>query len=95
MAVGDVVSDIQSIASGSYLDIRPGAGAEWVIHNVYHEDAVQISFYDGVNEITFDLDTGAGSWRWEELHCNNTRRYRVKNNAGVAKLIGYDGIVTK
>ncbi len=95
MAVGDVCSDLQSIAASSYLDIRPGSGVEWVIHNIYHEDKVEISFYDGTNEIVFDVDSGAGSWRWEEFHCTNGRRIRVKNLAGSAKLIGYDGIVTK
>ncbi len=95
MAVGDVVSDLQSIAAGSYLDIRPGSGAEWVIHNIYHEDKVQLSFYDGTNDLAFDWDTGPGGWFWYEFHCTNTRRIRVKNDAGAAKLIGYDGIITQ
>ena len=95
MAVGDVVSDLQSIGAGSYLDIRPGSGIEWVIHNIYHEDRVQLSFYDGTNEIIFDVDYGLGVWAWYEFHCNNTRRIRIKNMAASAKLIGYDGIITK
>ncbi len=95
MAVGDVCSDLQSIAAGSYLDIRPTAGVEWVIHNIYHEDRAQLSFYDGSNEIIFDVDYGLGVWAWYEFHCTNARRIRIKNMAGVAKLIGYDGIVTK
>ena len=95
MAVGDVVSDLQSIAAGSYMDIRPGSGIEWVIHNIYHEDRVQLSFYDGTNEIIFDVDYGLGVWAWYEFHCNNTRRIRIKNMAASAKLIGYDGIITK
>jgi len=95
MAIGDVVSGLSSVAADGFLDIRPGAGEEWVIHNIYHEDAVELSFYDGSNTITFDVDTGPGVWAWMEYHCNNTRRLRVKNIATASKLIGYDGVQTK
>ncbi|HUL29234.1 MAG TPA: hypothetical protein VLZ03_02175 [Thermodesulfobacteriota bacterium] len=95
MAVGDVVSDLQSIATGAYLDIRPGSGSEWVIHNIYHADAAHLEFYDGSNSLIFDADSGPGFWAWYEFHCNNTRRIRVKNNAAGDQLIGYDGVQTK
>jgi len=95
MAIGDVVSNIASVSASSYLDIQPGAGVEWVIHNIYHEDQVQLEFYDGSLSLIFDSDTGPGIWAWYEFHANNTRRIRVKNTASGAKLIGYDGVVTK
>jgi len=89
------VSDIQSIAAGSYLDIQPGAGVEWVIHNIYHESDVQLEFYDGTNSLIFDTDAGAGVYAKYAFHVTNARRIRVKNTAASAKLIGYDGIVSK
>jgi hypothetical protein len=95
MAVGDVVSGLSSIAAGSYLDIQPGSGAEWVIHNIYHESDIQLEQYDGTNSCIFDTDTGAGVYARFAFHVNNTRRIRVKNTAASAKLIGYDGVVTK
>jgi hypothetical protein len=95
MAVGDVVSDLQSIAAGSYLDIQPGSGAEWVIHNIYHESKVELYFYDGSNSLLFEVDTAFGVFAWYEFHCTNSRRLRVKNTDSSAKLIGYDGVVTK
>lgn len=95
MAAGDVVSGLSSISAASYLDIQPGAGVEWVIHNIYHEDMVELEFYDGTNSLIFDADTGLGVWAWYEFHCTNTRRLRVKNTSTAAKLIGYDGVVTK
>ncbi|MBT0160677.1 hypothetical protein G4O51_11925 [Candidatus Bathyarchaeota archaeon A05DMB-2] len=95
MAVGDVVSDIQSIDSGGYLDIQPAAGVEWVIHNIYHASNVQLEFYDGTNSLIFDTDTGAGVYAKYAFHVNNTRRIRVKNTSASAQLIGYDGIVTR
>lgn len=95
MAVGDVASALSSVASGSYLDIQPGSGVEWVIHNIYHEDSVQLEYYDGTNSLIFDVDYGMGIWAWYEFHCTNTRRIRVKNLSSASKFIGYDGVVTK
>jgi len=95
MAVGDVVADIQSIAAGAYLDIQPGAGVEWVIHNIYHESDIQLELYDGTNSLIFDTDAGAGIYAKYAFHVKNTIRIRVKNtHATLAKLIGYDGICT-
>jgi hypothetical protein len=95
MAVGDVVSAISSIPSGSYLDILPGAGAEWVIHNIYHASDIELHYFDGSNDITFDTETGTGVYAKYAFHCNNSVRVRVKNTTGGAALIGYDGAVTK
>jgi len=95
MAVGDVFSGLSSIAAAGYLDIQPVAGVEVVIHNIYHESDVQIEFYDGTNSLIFDTDTGAGIYAKYAFHVTNAIRIRVKNTNAAAKLIGYDGIVTK
>ena len=95
MAVGDVFSGLSSIAAAGYLDIQPAAGVEVVIHNIYHESDVQIEFYDGTNSLIFDTDTGAGIYAKYAFHVTNAIRIRVKNTNAAAKLIGYDGIVTK
>ena len=55
MAVGDVVSGQSSIAAAAYLDIQPGAGVEWVIHNIYHEYDIELSQYDGTNTLVLIL----------------------------------------
>ena len=95
MAVGDITSDLQSIAAGTYLDIRPGAGAEWVIHNIYHDSKIELYWYDGSNSLLFEVDTSFGVFAWYEFHVGNTRRIRVKNTDSVSKLIGFDGVITK
>ena len=96
MAAGDVVSDLQSVAAGAYLTIQPASGVEIVIHNIYHEYDVELSFYDGTNEIAFDSDTGAGAWCNFAFHATNTLYFRVKNSdTSNARLIGYDGVQTK
>ncbi|MEM1540612.1 MAG: hypothetical protein QXJ07_04435 [Candidatus Bathyarchaeia archaeon] len=95
MAVGDVKSGIVSVAAGDYLDIRPPAGEEWVIHNIYHEGDVQLEFYDGTYSLVFESASGAGVYSKYAFHVTNSVRIRVKNLASTAKLIGYDGIQTK
>lgn len=94
MAAGDVKSALQSVNDAAYLDIQPGSGIEWVIHNIYHEDDISVEFYDGTNGIVFDTATGAGVYAFYAFHVINSRWIRVKNTAGSAKYIGYDGVQT-
>jgi hypothetical protein len=95
MAIGDIVSDIESIAASGYLTIQPTGTEEWIIHNIYHEWDVDLQFYDGANALTFDTDPGANVYPRYAFHCNNTRYIRVKNiHISSAKLIGYDGVIS-
>ena len=96
MAQGDVFSaGPTSIASLGFLDIQPAAGVEAVINNIYHEDSVTVQFWDGTNGILFDSAIGSGVYAAFQFHVVNARRIRVRNDAGVAKLVAYDGIQTK
>ena len=95
MAVGDIFSDIQLVANLAYLDIRPASGKEAVVNNIYYEDDVAISFYDGVNEVDFDTATGAGIYARFGFDVDNTNRIRVKNTGGEAHPIGYSGRYTR
>lgn len=95
MAVGDVVNGLTSVATTAYLDIVPGAGVEWVIHNIYWGGAVECYFYDGTNEVKFDVDTMFGGRIGAVFHCTSARRIRIKNVSAGSIFIGYDGIQTK
>ena len=95
MAVGDVVSAVNSVLTVAFLDIQPGAGVEWVIHNIYHEADVTVEYFDGTNSVVFYTGTVAGALTKHAFHVNNTRRVRVKNTNAATKLIAYDGIITK
>lgn len=94
MAVGDAVTGLSSIANGSYLDIQPSAGTEWIIHNLYYPASVEIYVSNGTNEIKFDFDTGAGGRLGYVFHCTNGHYLRIKNTAGTSQYLGYDGVVT-
>jgi len=95
MAVGDVKSDLQSVANGNYLDIRPPSGEEWVIHNIYHSDDAELYFSNGTDEIRFSSHSGEGGWIGYFFHVTNSHYLRVKNVSGATALIGYDGVQTK
>jgi len=95
MAIGDVYSGLQSVDAGAYLDIQPSAGVEAVVHNIYHDGDIQLEQYDGTNSLIFDTDVGAGIYAKYSFHVTNSIRIRVKNTMGTAKLIGYDGVITK
>lgn len=89
------MGDLQSIAAEAVLTIQPGAGIEWIIHNVYHEDSAELYLVEGANELLFGSDTAKGSWSAYFVHLTNSHYLKVKNKAVSAKLIGHDGIVSK
>jgi hypothetical protein len=95
--VGETVTDgtVVWTCRARYLDIRPPAGEEWVIHNITYNAAVELFFTDGINHIgPIDSDVGPG-WINSNFHVTNTAWYRVRNVSGAVQLIGYDGIQTK
>jgi hypothetical protein len=94
MALRDVRSDCVSVATGAYLDIQPTDTEEWALHNIYHDGAVELYFYDGTNNCKFDSDATFGWYPCHDMHCTNTNRVRVKNLEATSQLIGYDGVLT-
>ena len=94
MAVGDTVAGISSITAAATITIKPGSGAEWIIHNIYHEAEVEIYIVEGSNELLFDDAAAKGSWSAYFFHLTNTHYLKVKNTNAGSKLIGYDGIVS-
>jgi hypothetical protein len=96
MAVGDVFDVvITSVANNGFLDIRPSAGIEAVIHNVYVGGTWELYKSDGTNSILVDsgvINAGPVS---AALHVTNTRYLRVKNVSGASAFFSADGMQTK
>jgi len=86
---------LQSVAAGAYLTIQPPTNEEWVIHNIYHEGSIQVELYDGTNSLVFIEESGRGVLAYFDFHVTNGIYLRVKNTESSAKLVGYDGVVTK
>jgi len=95
-AVGDVFSDYSNdLANGGYLDAKPAASHEATVHNIYHESDVELYWTDGTNEFKIDADTSFGAYAYYAFHVTNSIYLRIKNVAGSAKDLGFDGVYTK
>lgn len=96
MAIGDVIAGQSSIAAAGTLDIKPGAGAEWSIHNLFwNQGPVELYKTDGTNAIKFQTKPEAGAILSGVFNVTNGYWLQVKNTAASATVIGYDGRVLK
>jgi hypothetical protein len=97
MAVGDVVCSVSSISTAAQLNIQPGAGREWVIHNINYGGAMSIAQSDTTTSTlcTFDTDSAAGNRANLSYHCSTAFFYVIRNTSTLAYYAGYDGVVTK
>jgi hypothetical protein len=96
MAVGDVFDVvITSVANNGFLDIRPSAGIEAVIHNVYVGGNWELYKSDGTNSILVDSGSVSAGPLSAAIHVTNTRYLRIKNVHGSSQFFSADGIQTK
>jgi len=96
MAVNDIVTVAPtSIANNASLTLQPGAGAEWLIKNLYYGGAVEIYRTDGTSSIRIDSDGAAGGRFSASFLLTNASYMMIKNISGAVIHICYDGLVTK
>jgi hypothetical protein len=96
MALGDAVTVVPtSVSAGASLTIRPSAGEEWIIHNIFSAAyAIEVYKTDGTNPILFESNSSGGLLGYA-FHLTNTVYMTVKNTDASARYISYDGIVSK
>lgn len=97
MAQGDVKQDLQVVAQGANLTIRPPAGEEWTIHNIYYTQPVQFQIFKNTGSLTliFDSDSTSGARMNNYIHLTNEQYMRVLNTFAGNNTIAYDGVQTK
>ena len=96
MAQGDTVSAISSLSgSGTIFDIRPAAGEEWIIHNIYFNKGVEIFKYDGTNLVPLRTFADFGQWEWLCFHLTNSDYMRLKTIRSGTTIVGYCGVQSK
>ena len=88
MAKGDAVGDVASVNAAAVLTVKPGAGVEWIIHNIFHEAEVELYVVKSTNELLFDDAAAKGSWSAYFFHLTNTQYLKVKNTVGTASMLG-------
>lgn len=97
MAVSDKKQDLQIIANGGVFSIRPPAGEEWTIHNIYYTQPVsfRLAKSTGGLFLTFDSDTTGGARLGMVFHVTNEQYLQVLNNYAGNNTMAYDGVQTK
>lgn len=98
-AVNDAFSDLQSVAAGSYLDIRPSnSGEEVTIFNVESEVGCPFELYkyDGTNLKQVGTFSAGGLIEFiGGLVVTRSLYYRLKNTHASTKFLGFGGMYTK
>lgn len=100
MAVGDVVSDIQSIAAGADLDFQPAAGVEVMVthYGVKIGSQLTVSLYNGTlasplfQHWPTSTTTHPNAMAATKVFITNTNYLRITNQAGTTEPIAYCGI---
>ena len=104
MARGDVVSDIQSIATGANLDFQPAAGVEVMITDIGGSLGVgtipnvtpdcSVALWDG-SLVSTVRRSSSPPWHPMKIFINNTVRLRLNNTNASTHSLSYCGIQTK
>lgn len=96
MAAGDkFVVKSASLADAGFLEVKPGAGVEVVIHNILVPagSSIGVTSYDGTNEVVWH--SGTGPLLSHNIGLTNTDYMRVQNNSGGAIVVVVQGVETK
>ena len=97
MTSGDAVNALSSIGTGAYLTIQPGAGVEWIIHNLLVPDGSTsgVEVYEFTGATSLLIATITSSMLSHNFHLTNTYYLKMKNLSTGSVVLGYDGIVVK
>ena len=97
MASGDAVNALVATAYNATLDIKPGTGVEWIVHNIIIPDGLTtgVSLYYVTGAVTSLVGTFKKSLIGFNFHATATYYYQLKVLEATTQNIGYDGIVVK
>lgn len=89
-----------TLTAGSTQDINPttlglSAGSEFDIHNIYFDNVVQVSTYDGTTLVPFYSSAGGGSVEGACYHCNASQYIRITNTGSSTLHTSFDGVQTQ
>ena len=90
-----MVGDVDQIAAGAYLEIKPTDTEEWVIHNIYREGAITIRIYKDETDFLDITVTGAGMLSYFAIHVTATQYVRLVNDEAGELPIAWDGVLTQ
>jgi len=91
--VGAAVGEIETIANGSAMTVRPAAGIIWIIEMISYGGACTIVFTDGTLSDTIDTPTSAGIIEKANYRISHDHYITVTNSSGASATFGYAGYV--
>lgn len=88
-----IVSLTADVATGNYQAIQPGAGVEWVVHNVFAPNGVQFElyWYNGTDSVL--IGVYSSSLLGYPLSVTNDVYLRIKNTSGATAKFGWSGAI--
>lgn len=93
--VESAVSDVQTLANGETIEIKPdAAGQEWVIHNLHGTDDFTLTFTDDTNDSVHSF-SGPRLLSYFAFHPTFTIWLVLTCTAVAGGVYGYDGVRTK
>ena len=93
--VGDAYTQFELVAPSAYLEVKPAAGYEVIIHNIYHAGGVNLKLVDGSgNELDYYDEAGKSVLMGIYMHLTETQYLRVYNLEAGDMRIAVDGIVS-
>lgn len=95
MGVGDVHATLTSLAGLGTFTITAEAGDEWVVHNVYYSDAIDVVVKNGSVRCTIETSGGGGALTSYFIHVTEVHNIELVNRTGSAIVVGYDAIETR
>jgi len=91
--VGEAVKDIQSIADGAALTIRPAAGITLMIEFLGYTGAVAITLTNGTISNTIDSPSGGGVTEKASHRITHDNYILMSNSSGGALIYSYYGYI--
>ena len=95
MAAGDIFADLQTLAISGTIDVRPAAGLEAVVHNMYYGLTAVIYRIKGGIVTAIVPATGSEGITKGPFRVSDTDYLRIENVGAGPTGCGYDGVYTK
>jgi len=93
MTVGDLIGTISSVIGSATLVAQPTGSDEWIIHNFYCSDTIDLKVV-GSSTVIVETDLSSNLTAYF-FHANNSHFYQMVNKTSNTIYVGYDGIQSK
>lgn len=97
MARGDAIVSGATLSGAQAWTLQPSGTEEWIIHNVYHGNDVDVRISSATGYVIAGSNSGEGSLAKYQWHITNSQYMVIKNttSAAVADEYMIDGIVSQ